>query len=259
MSEPTKNRHDLILRMVKSMNPLLNDCDGWKGWPGTWVLAEAVLDRLMKDEGYPVTPTLPPEVIAWRDAFAGEIASLTTYNDRVRAIQERVEKFPNEFGRDSPNAEYDAYQDAAVKARNLIRPMFDALCKMPDTPSADPSRPDDLRERGWTVAVHNDYHIGGEAHTFWLLTKDGRAIKGEAKTDAEALNQVRAQVQMQPEAPPECATEAEKRAFGFGWWKALEGVQNRLFDSCYVNPASNGCCERGTKSCVTIHTVKGGK
>ena len=26
----------------------------------------------------------------------------------------------------------------------------------------------------------------------------------------------------QPEPPPECKTEAEKTAFAFGWWKALE-------------------------------------
>jgi hypothetical protein len=50
---------------------------------------------------------------------------------------------------------------------------------------------DDLRAAGWAVAVHNDYRLNGEAHTFWLFTKDGRAVKGEGKTDAEALAQVR--------------------------------------------------------------------
>jgi len=43
------------------------------------------------------------------------------------------------------------------------------------------------------VAVHNDYRLNGEAMTFWLLTHpDGRWVKGEGKTDAEALNQIRA-------------------------------------------------------------------
>jgi hypothetical protein len=37
------------------------------------------------------------------------------------------------------------------------------------------------------VAVHNDYRLNGELHTFWLFTKDDRAVKGEGKTDAEAL------------------------------------------------------------------------
>lgn len=38
------------------------------------------------------------------------------------------------------------------------------------------------------VAVHNDYMQGGQAYTFWLLTReDGRWIKGEGRTDSEAL------------------------------------------------------------------------
>lgn len=49
-----------------------------------------------------------------------------------------------------------------------------------------------LRADGWSVAVHNDYRLNGEAHTFWLFTKDGRAVKGEGRTDAEALDAVRA-------------------------------------------------------------------
>lgn len=45
-----------------------------------------------------------------------------------------------------------------------------------------------LRGAGWMVAVHNDYMQGGQAYTFWLLTRaDGRWIKGEGRTDSEAL------------------------------------------------------------------------
>ena len=55
--------------------------------------------------------------------------------------------------------------------------------------------PDDIRAAGWAVAVHNDYRQDGKAHTFWLFTKDGRAIKGEGLTDAEALDQVREAIQ----------------------------------------------------------------
>ncbi|RJP45487.1 hypothetical protein C4587_00910 [Candidatus Parcubacteria bacterium] len=54
------------------------------------------------------------------------------------------------------------------------------------------SLPDDIRAKGWSVAVHNDYRLDREPHTFWLFTKNGRAVKGEGRTDAEALNQVRA-------------------------------------------------------------------
>lgn len=47
-----------------------------------------------------------------------------------------------------------------------------------------------LRGAGWSVAVHNDYRLNGEAMTFWLFTHgNGRWIKGEGRTDDEALRQ----------------------------------------------------------------------
>ena len=50
---------------------------------------------------------------------------------------------------------------------------------------------DDIRAAGWVVAVHNDYTLNGEPFTFWLFTKDGRAVRGEGRTDADALAVVR--------------------------------------------------------------------
>lgn len=48
-----------------------------------------------------------------------------------------------------------------------------------------------LRDSGWRVAVHNDYRIDGEDHTFWLFThSSGLFVKGEGKTDMDALNEV---------------------------------------------------------------------
>jgi hypothetical protein len=44
-----------------------------------------------------------------------------------------------------------------------------------------------LRADGWMVAVHNDYRQDGKIHTFWLMIKDERAVKGEGRTDEEAL------------------------------------------------------------------------
>lgn len=66
------------------------------------------------------------------------------------------------------------------------------------TPTRDEAVPDDIRALGWTVAVHNDYRLDGEPHTFWLFTKDGKAIKGEGRSDAEALGQVRAMLASAP-------------------------------------------------------------
>lgn len=73
-----------------------------------------------------------------------------------------------------------------------------ALLRAYDLGAAAEGKPDDIRALGWTVAVHNDYRQNGESHTFWLFTKDGRAIKGEGRTDTEALDQVRAALQVTP-------------------------------------------------------------
>ncbi len=54
--------------------------------------------------------------------------------------------------------------------------------------------PNDIRAAGWAVAVHNDYRQNGTHHTFWLFTKDDRAVKGEGASDLTALNQVRNQI-----------------------------------------------------------------
>ena len=58
--------------------------------------------------------------------------------------------------------------------------------------------PDDIRAAGWAVAVHNDYRLAGENHTFWLFTRDGRAIKGEGRTDEEALAAARTALGARP-------------------------------------------------------------
>lgn len=50
-----------------------------------------------------------------------------------------------------------------------------------------------MRADGWSVAVHNDYRLNAEPHTFWLWTHpDGRYVKGEGRTDAEALTAIQA-------------------------------------------------------------------
>jgi hypothetical protein len=51
--------------------------------------------------------------------------------------------------------------------------------------------PDDIRALGWGVAIHNDYRLNGEQFTFWLFTKGDHCIKGEGRTDVDALNQIR--------------------------------------------------------------------
>jgi hypothetical protein len=55
---------------------------------------------------------------------------------------------------------------------------------------------DDIRAAGWSVAVHNDYRLANVPMTFWLFTnyKTGRFVQGEGCTDAQALDQVRKQI-----------------------------------------------------------------
>jgi len=46
-----------------------------------------------------------------------------------------------------------------------------------------------MRREGWRVAVHNDYRLDGKLFTFWLFThSSGRWVKGEGKTDREAVS-----------------------------------------------------------------------
>lgn len=58
------------------------------------------------------------------------------------------------------------------------------------------SSPADIRAAGWMVAVHNDYTQDGVWNTFWLFTKGDRCVKGEGRSDGEALNEVRRQLGM---------------------------------------------------------------
>ena len=65
------------------------------------------------------------------------------------------------------------------------------------------SNPQDLRDAGLMVAVHNDYLLNDERYTFWLMTYNipspvlysgmkTIAFKGEGRTDEEALDMIRA-------------------------------------------------------------------
>ena len=92
----------------------------------------------------------------------------------------------------------DNFSNKEVFTADQMRAYVDA-----DRAQRVPSSADDLRALGWTVAVHNDYRLNGVAHTFWLLTKDGRCIKGEGLSDADALKEIRTMLSAAPQAQPE--------------------------------------------------------
>jgi hypothetical protein len=59
-------------------------------------------------------------------------------------------------------------------------------------------------------------------------------VKTESGYKVLKLGQITA-LDNQPTPPPECQTEAEKTAFAFGWWKALEHIRMKK-----TNQVSNG-------------------
>ena len=49
-----------------------------------------------------------------------------------------------------------------------------------------------------------------------------QGLKDDARKHMDAITAIREALAEQPAPPPECKTDAEKTAFAFGWWKALE-------------------------------------
>ena len=116
-----------------------------------------------------------PKCVVWQDPVQSQVATLTADRD---SWQRRAEA-----------AEAQVVETRAHWAAELRR-VADERDRLQGQVAAVP---DDLRAQGWAVAVHNDYRQDGESHTFWLFTHpDGRYAKGEGRTDAEALAQVRA-------------------------------------------------------------------
>ena len=64
----------------------------------------------------------------------------------------------------------------------------------------------------------------------------------------EVRDAIREALAEQPAPPPECQTEAEKTAFAFGWWKALESVRQPA-NVAAVNTSS----ERVDKTEENVH------
>jgi hypothetical protein len=61
-----------------------------------------------------------------------------------------------------------------------------------------------LRQCGWRIAIHNDYMLHGQLHTFWGLTRDGRFVKGEGLSDRDALAEVDAALGTLVPDPTDC-------------------------------------------------------
>lgn len=184
----------------------------------------------------------PEEIDAWNALYASAIADgayhetailrADTWHRRGKRSAEKAADRILSLLRPALQAAWEAGRDAAAKVaievakhpfgysgtaaayriaadiRALTPPDYPAALIAQADAGAEESA-DDLRAAGWSVAVHNDYRLNGEPHTFWLFTHpDGRWIKGEGRTDAEALAACRAALP-RPTTLPEATMPAD--------------------------------------------------
>ncbi len=140
---------------------------------------------------------------------------------------------------------------AACDAQGCRNPLGRCEEAVPAIDVELPPTVDDLRAMGLSVAVHNDYRLNGQPHTFWLFTDaSGMSYKGEGKTDAEALAQVRACMALrQPGAESEDTQllnwfDSQRTAYGFeGVQEGNEWMMNGPFPT--LRHALRECMESG--------------
>lgn len=108
----------------------------------------------------------------------------------------------NDYKQDIPLNSITILSDVTI-GRNVNSDTLDVINALHTTGNSltsfvNTSLPDDIRAKGWMVAVHNDYKLNGVSNTFWLFTKDHNgttiAVKGEGVSDSIALNKVREQI-----------------------------------------------------------------
>ena len=133
-----------------------------------------------------------PSEIPWRQRQALEVDILTAFQSiaadaRDAALREAAAKC-DAVSKEAGGGRYNEHIGlGALRSREAIRALL-------TTPAGEPDDPwpilTQLRDAGWSVAIHNDYWQNGIRYTFWLFTnKDtGRYVKGEAHTDFEALS-----------------------------------------------------------------------
>ncbi len=105
----------------------------------------------------------------------------------------------------------------------------------------------DIRDKGWSVAVHNDYWLGDERWTFWLFTKGNRCAKGEGRSDLEALILARDDIEIVNDELQQLRRENENLR------RALAGLLGEIIshDETIERLGGNGCY-RHFKHCRVI-------
>lgn len=122
-----------------------------------------------------------------RGRAAGLAEAVKWHEDKAKALRTEMEESPNPFVAAVFIAVAFHHEQSAAAIR--------AISPDDGTVRVLEASPEDLRAKGMSVAIHNDYRLNGENYTFWLMVRrDGMSFKGEGKTDAEALNQIRAMI-----------------------------------------------------------------
>ncbi len=83
-------------------------------------------------------------------------------------------------------------------------------------------------------------------------------LPAEIDTAMDAAKEVLAQPEQEP--PPECQTEAEKKAFAFGWFKAMEAQRKPLTDEQIMDITMNkpfDYCIGFARAIEAAHGIKG--
>ena len=145
-----------------------------------------------------------------RSDILAAIPDLEAENDRLRASQAGGVPAGWKLVPVEPTPEMLANADVGGwPGFDALRAFWGAMLPAsPPPPATDGDALTTLRAAGWMVAVHNDYRLAGRRMTFWLLTHaDGRWIKGEAGTDAEALS-ICCEAAALASSPPLAATDA---------------------------------------------------
>lgn len=136
-------------------------------------------------------------VRAWQGVVEGLTAHL---QDRVAMSDQAspasylriIQSDTAQVARDSEQMLRSRWHDVAAANARATRAEAERDALQAEVARLREGSPDDLRAQSWAVAVHNDYRLNGEAHTFWLFTQGVRFIKGEGPSDADALNAIRA-------------------------------------------------------------------
>jgi hypothetical protein len=152
--------------------------------------ARRVLAKLKGSKGW-VNTYIPDELIEALNNLLSHAERLTAPVTGDRA----------ELVRDLRNMDLAGLDDQTRKAADMLEADARREVALAEALAA-------LRADGWSVAVHNDYRLNGEPHTFWLFTHpNGTWLKGEGRTDEEAVTAILAKLSAERVGGIESAAE----------------------------------------------------